>query len=479
MKAQANPIATRTKVLSITIAAIIALSLFPAFPKKAGALADPSSIVNMPTGATGMILPRDKSGDTSEWIEIATNGDYSMILRRDVLPIGQVYFDSRSIDAYQISYVRDVVNNWYNKTLPSNARLREFATTSNALTDIGYFAVISNGFSKPTGLPAPTGNDVAILLSFAEAAMFCSDQYATNYAGTSWTASPPIAKANYKLINKSTKALDDFWWLRSPGHYYSVAKCASSVGSHTTPLAGCVYASSSQAAYPYVRPAMWVNTDVFYDKGTINLRYLDADTLEPLDDDESFELLAGNYGPIPAKTFRFYLPAVVDPDGDPAEGVLGIREEKFITFLYTRGNAGVVVSHIDLVNFSTLGMDPYTIPAGDYGPYEPIEIPGYGKGELLPGSDPPEGVLDIGEVAYIYYGYQKVTRTINILYLTIDGLQLYEETFTVPLGHYGLYLPYLFAGYEPGVWDDSSDPPEGMMTEDDTILTIVFLYTPR
>ena len=475
MNALINSTATRKKILSIIIAAILALALFPSFTKAAEA----APIVSVPTGVTGNILPKNKSGDTSDWIEIATNGDYSLILRRDVLSVGYVHFDNRNSNVYQTSYVRDVVNNWYNKTLPSSARLREFAVKSNPLQEIGYYGVTTSGFSKPTVTAAPTGNDVAFLLSFAEAAMFCSNRYGTDYYGRTWATSPTTARSNLALLNNpAVRPANDFWWLRTSDNNFFSPKCLCTVGSHITNQPGYVYLSSYGACL-YVRPAIWVNTNIFYDKGTINVHYLDAETLEPLAADDSFEVPPGYYGPITPKDFRFYLPGELAPYSDPVTGTISIREEKNITFLYTRGSALVVVVHLDLVNYSTLGMDPYPVRAGDYGPYGPANIPGYGTGELIPGSHPPIGVLDIGDVVYIYYGYQKVTRTVNILYLTTDGLKLYEEVFTVPLGHYGLYQPYLFAGYEPGVWDDTSDPPEGLITEDNTVLTIVFLYTPR
>ena len=235
-----------------------------------GLLAGSGVAADIPTGVDGRILPASKVGDNSEWLEIARYNGYSLILRRQVLSNGQVAFDSRNIDAYQISDVRTMVNNWFKNTLSSTARIRDFTVKSNPLTEIGYFGVTSNGFCLPTATAARTGDDVAFLLSFGEAAMFCSEQYAITT--TSWTSSPAVAKKNFSKIpdtptyNNIYKA---FWWLRSGGHNASSTKSASSVGSHSLTLINCVYASSSQANYPYLRPALWVGSGIFDDGKTV------------------------------------------------------------------------------------------------------------------------------------------------------------------------------------------------------------------
>ena len=234
-----------------------------------GLLALPGVAADIPTGVDGRILPASKAGDNSEWLEIARYNGYSLILRRNVLNNGQVAFDSRNIDAYQISDVRNMVNTWFKNTLGANARLRDFTVKSDPLKDIGYFGVVTNGFCMPTATAARTGDDVAFLLSFAEAAMFCSEQYAITT--TSWTSSPAVAKKNFAKIpdTPTYNNYKAFWWLRSGGHNASSTKSASSVGSHSLTLINCVYASSSQANYPYLRPALWVGSGIFDDGKTV------------------------------------------------------------------------------------------------------------------------------------------------------------------------------------------------------------------
>jgi len=236
----------------------------------------PGFAADIPTGVDGRILPASKTGDTSDWLEIARYNGYSLILRRQVLlDYGQVAFDSRNIDAYQISDVRTMVNNWFKNSLSSTAKLRDFTVRSNLMLEnqsqeIGYFGVITNGFCLPTSTAMRTGDDVAFLLSFGEAAMFCSEQYAITT--TSWTSSPDVAKKNFSKL-PTTPTYNNiyraFWWLRSGGHNASSTKSASSVGSHSLTLINCVYASSSQANYPYLRPALWVGSGIFDDGRTV------------------------------------------------------------------------------------------------------------------------------------------------------------------------------------------------------------------
>jgi uncharacterized repeat protein (TIGR02543 family) len=244
------------KVLNAAIAVVLLLVMF-ALPQIASAAT---------TGVYGRYLPTYRTGDSSDWVEIAKCDGHSLIVRKACLTnLGQVVFSNSNIDHYSISLVRDLVNNWFKNTLGSQARLRNFTVKSNALQDLGAFGNISYGISKPTTTAARTGDDVAFLLSFAEAAQYCSLQYAintTNVAGSS-----AIAKNNFNMLTRpGSGVMKDFWWLRTAGHSATSVKNASSVGTHGGMLSdGTVYASSSQAAYPYVRPALWVGSGIFDD----------------------------------------------------------------------------------------------------------------------------------------------------------------------------------------------------------------------
>ena len=223
----------------------------------------PSSAASTVYGVDGRSLPTNMTGDTSTWIEIAQNDGYSLIIRKDVLPLGFVTFPKVTLNSnYQVSNARDVVNNWFKNTLSSNARIRDFTVTNTAFNDLGYFASLSSGLSKPTGTLTKTGNDIAFIPSFAEAANFCSMQYGTST--TTWTQSSAIAKSNYNKLTKlpTSPSQQDFWWLRSPGPHSGTV---SSVGTHTSSLQQIVWGStvSSTASYVYIRPALWVSSDIF------------------------------------------------------------------------------------------------------------------------------------------------------------------------------------------------------------------------
>jgi len=215
-------------------------------------------ITEIPERVDGGILDGGLTGDGT-WIEIARNGNYSLIVRKEVLPIGRVNFDDRT-NIYTQASIRGRVNSWFNSTLSSGARLRNFTVSNDCLNKLGAFASLeSYGYSKPTGTLTRTGNDVAFLLSFAEAASFCSMQYATST--TTFANSHPYAQANFNKLTKPGALTYDFWWLRSPGHYASTTT-NSSVGSHSLPLADCVYANSTIAPH-FVRPALWVHRNIF------------------------------------------------------------------------------------------------------------------------------------------------------------------------------------------------------------------------
>ena len=217
-------------------------------------------ITEVPDVVDGRTLDGSLTGDGT-WIEIARNGDYSLIVRQSVLPIGAVMFDAKT-NYYANSSVRNDVNNWFKNTLSGSARLRNFTVVNDCMNKPGAFASLANyGYSKPSPTPVKTGDDVAFLLSFAEASSFCSKQYATST--TTFATSSAYAQSNYnKLIKPGLYG--DFWWLRSPGHNASGSTVnACSVGSHTQAMADLVYASTAEGPYPFVRPALWVHQNIF------------------------------------------------------------------------------------------------------------------------------------------------------------------------------------------------------------------------
>jgi len=218
-------------------------------------------------GVNGQTLSASKAGDTSDWIEIARSGDYSLILRKENLPNSRIPFATNYV-SYQSSDARGFVNNWFKNGLSSNARLRDFTVKNDALTNLGSFGSTGSGISKPSPTLARTGDDVAFLLSFAEASLYCSKQYATST--TNFVNSPGVAQSNYNKLIVPYGQQNDFWWLRSPG---ATGTTTSSFGSHScvftdTYMARLVYQSSTIGGYPFIRPALWVHSSIFSNANT-------------------------------------------------------------------------------------------------------------------------------------------------------------------------------------------------------------------
>ncbi|MDR0491992.1 MAG: InlB B-repeat-containing protein [Oscillospiraceae bacterium] len=256
------------RAISLALVLILTLTLMMLPFNGTGLAADTVSV-------DGRILSAGKAGDSSDWVEIAQNGGHSLILRKDVLPLGWVNFPATGTNnAYQVSNARNTVNNWFNNTLAGSARLRDFTVTSNVFNNLGNFASPAGGISTPTGTAARTGNDVAFLLSFGEAAQFCSLQHGINTVDVAQSSAN--ARANYgKLTQLPTMPVQqDCWWLRSPGINTS---SACSVGTHNSYILQTVWNSSTtsspNSSYNYIRPALWVGSGIFDDTTTYTLTY--------------------------------------------------------------------------------------------------------------------------------------------------------------------------------------------------------------
>ncbi|MDR0459921.1 MAG: InlB B-repeat-containing protein, partial [Nitrososphaerota archaeon] len=218
------------------------------------------------TAVTGRTLTTAMTGDTSEWIEIAKNGDYSLILRKNVLSTTSEFQSGTSNTLYNNSLVRPMVNNWFTSTLPANARLRSFTVEHNALTTqaIGNW-LDKTGGSTPTDKQNGNGQDVAFLLSFAEAVQFCSTQYASG-TGTDYTQSSATAIANFnKLETLGTGQPNSYWWLRTSGNP-STSGQVSTVGYggiNTFDQHGAATSYQGNSNVIHIRPALWVRSSIF------------------------------------------------------------------------------------------------------------------------------------------------------------------------------------------------------------------------
>ncbi|MDR0458886.1 MAG: DUF6273 domain-containing protein, partial [Coriobacteriales bacterium] len=446
----------RKKILSSVLAAALLLSVMVPIQ-----IADAASITNTPTGVNGRILSASQAGDNSDWVEIATNGDYSLIIRRSNLSIGSMFFSKNGANnpLYSISQVRDAVNNWFNNTLPANARLRSFTVSHDALTSVktGQFLDMDMALSKPTTTSVKTGNDVAFLLSFPEAARFCSRYYANSY--TTVTPSSALAQANYnKLINPypdTTAYQHNTWYLRSPGNYQTNPSQVASVGGHNAQIPeGSVWSTSVNSGYAYVRPALWVNSSIFSpDQGTIVVKHLDSANMQPVAPEQTYTVAVGNYGPYNPVSVQFYGTGTLAAGSAPASGTIAARETKTITYLYTRGQATIVLQHLDAVSGAAIiPNQTIQVPAGNYGPYSAQTFQYYQTGYLASYSAAAQGTINVGETKTITYLYNKGQATIVVKHLDAVTQNELEPTraLTVDAGSYGPINAMSFQYYLSG-----------------------------
>ena len=219
----------------------------------------------------GRTLGSEKTGDTADWIEIARNGDYSLIVRSDFINvnqnrIGEVGWQGvpfGSTNAYKGSTLQSKINDWFNglsaaDSLGANARLRSFTVANNAVSTLGTGAgtngSLSNGFSKPSDKKARTGNDVAFALSFTEAANFMSKEYASLTGGGAFDNSGKTAVANFGKLKSYAKTYG--LWLRSPGS-------SAGTAGFMFHQAGSVFQINAKTDMALIYPALWVHQDIF------------------------------------------------------------------------------------------------------------------------------------------------------------------------------------------------------------------------
>ena len=254
-------------------AAITVLLLLTCFLPVLSASASTGDVI----GVDGRIIPVNKTGDTSAWVEIAKQGNYSLIIRQTPLTSVTSMFrtDNKLDNSYSTSQVRKEINAWYNTKLSSTARLRNFAIKNTAISNLGTTGIsIVDGISKPSGVAAPSGDDVAFALSFCEATYFCSTQHINQWVYSSILSSPILAYNNYlKLLPKFNGGVNPTaaFWLRSPGTTNQYAGSVSyQSGAIVAPYtyeqaSGRVSQSTVIDASGHYRPALWVSSGLFDD----------------------------------------------------------------------------------------------------------------------------------------------------------------------------------------------------------------------
>jgi outer membrane protein assembly factor BamA len=204
--------------------------------------------------ATTRYIPAAKAGDSSDWIEIATYGGHSLIIRKDRL--------ADAVTVVSRDYVgtdkQAAVNNWFagTATLAANAPLRNYVTQNDAISTLGVLYDSVDSFSKPVqGTAGATGNDVAFLGSADELMRFCS-LMVTHTAGN-YIASSADAKANYNMLNWNHKV--EFLRSTSP---HSSHGAGTTLYYPTYPSYGGLVCGTNNSYDPlpyYIRPMMWID----------------------------------------------------------------------------------------------------------------------------------------------------------------------------------------------------------------------------
>jgi hypothetical protein len=237
-------------------------------------LPDKPPIQEIPAVAAGRILTPQKTGDTADWVEIAQNGGYSLIVRTKFINTF-ASSDQRENPDYQAtifgtangygdSAVRKKINDWFTgaakedaDNLAADANLRKFTVKSDAAAQTGTGTAGTDGktdsFSKPSGEAASSGLDVAFALSYSEAANFVSDEY--GWGGDNFLPSEAPAQSNFA---KLTMPAGSQLWLRSPG---STPDMASSLSQSGKVFQAAVDGSNGGSGLLY--PALWVDSAAF------------------------------------------------------------------------------------------------------------------------------------------------------------------------------------------------------------------------
>ena len=338
---------TLRKAMCALLAAALVAALAPGGIVAPGAPPAPSAAyaAGSPVAVDGRIITRDKTGDTSDWLEIAQCDGYALIIRVEPLNGSLDVYNTSLVNSYSASICRQQINNWYNSRLSGAARLRDYAVSSNAMTNLGsYGTVYVDGISVPTGAPARTGNDVAFALSYCEAAFYCSTQYVNQWSPATVMSSSNTAYNNYHKLSPRFTTGDRTpaaYWLRTPGANYYDAGCVSFMGGAPSPATyeracGRVASHTVIGTFGYYRPAMWVGTGLFMEKATVRVIHRDAaNPSAPLRDD-SYAVDPGYYGPYGSQAFSGYTYIGLAAGSDQPSGTIAAGQTKTVIHEYRR-----------------------------------------------------------------------------------------------------------------------------------------------
>jgi len=378
----------------------------------------------VPTAVTGRVLKAEQTGDYSDWIELAQNGDYSLIVRRYPISFGNLSYGATS--NYQKSNVRDSINRWFNNVsrpgsdnLPHDARLRDYTVISNAYHVLGsscqYYSLL-DGYSKPTSHKAWIGDDVAFALSYGESANFLSIMHFQRGVNIANVNSNWHAVSNYKKVFIPSGYLMGMW-LRSPGDCNGTAAFLGNADSEHVP--GRTFQSflNDSVCRGLAYPALWVDQGIFgpvVTTGSVNVYHVDAATGAEIYPRENYQVNAGYYGPYVPKNIGGYQTGRTAPYSDAASGFISAGEVKNITYLYDAvktSSATIIVMHISTSGQMLKGA-VYTVASGIYGGtglYGAESFDGYIYLNSDPGSAPLMGFIKPDEIIFITHRYARAS----------------------------------------------------------------------
>jgi lipopolysaccharide biosynthesis glycosyltransferase len=195
----------------------------------------------------GQELSSEKFGDTSHWIQIASSGENSLILRAEALTDKEAIafgFDGN----YEYSALQNVIKAWYYR--PGYFQpLKNNAVYSDAASTLGTYGKTkdSKGFSKPILTGKKGVSKSPFLLSFQEAASFASTCYEC--------IDEKCCRDSSTNANRNLQILSDWnefsWYLRS-----SKNEDSSGIVNEDGRIL-----QSSNPENCRIRPALWVKTE--------------------------------------------------------------------------------------------------------------------------------------------------------------------------------------------------------------------------
>ena len=374
MKKSKKTIASLKRVLAMVMTVVLFATLCS--PVQTSIAADPV-IPGGPTPVDGRILPRDKAGDTSAWIEIAQYDDYSLILRQEPLTNSlTTYGASVNNNSYASSIARTEINNWYKSKLSSTSRLRSFAAMNNAMNHQGAYGMnYIDGISQPIrpDQDASNGDDIVFLLSYCEAALYCSTQYHTQWGSSTLKSSSKIAYNNYyKLLPRDVNStITPAYWLRTAGAVYHAASCVAYQGGQPYDITnGRVMSHTVIGTYAHYRPALWVDSGIFGpDKATIKV--INYDISDKTELSQYSDIIdAGSYGPYTPDVIPGYDYVGLDVGSAPVSGTIAAKDTKIIIFNYQKSEYAITYDpnegNGEIVTETATAGSSYTIKDQSY-----------------------------------------------------------------------------------------------------------------